>query len=182
MSPYNRRNNATWRDDEDFGRDQEDLVFPIIKDFFGSNSIKQHPDRYYWSDFVDTGPDGCEIGYEVKTRECYSTVEKLHDEGMVINTKKLWMNEVIIFNFWDKIYYYRVKPEQVKEFKRTKFQREVRACGHENKTDDVTYIPFHVLQHLHTWKPERTHHVVKSTTDGNEHRRGRCLIDVSSLV
>ena len=182
MSTYIRRNNATWRDDEDFGRDQESLVFPIVKDFFGCNSLRQHPDKYYWSDFVETGADGCEIGYEVKTRECYSTADILRNEGMVINSKKLWLNNFIIFNFWDKIYYYRVKEEQVKTFTRTKFQRDPRSCGHENKSDDVTYIPFDVLLLMHTWNPEREHHEVKSRTDGAEQRRGRCLIDVSSLV
>lgn len=181
MSSYQRRNNATWRDDEDFGRDQEALLLPILKDFFRTNSLKQHPDKYYYSDFVDTDADGCEIGYEVKTRECYSTYEKLHEEGLVINTKKLWMNEFIIFNFWDKVFYYRVKPEQVKTFLRTTFQRETRACGHENKVDDVTYIPFNVFSLLHVYNPERKHHEVKSNTDGAEQRRGRCLIDVSSL-
>jgi hypothetical protein len=184
MSQYNRRNNATWHNDEDFGLAQETILFPIVKDFFGSNTLKQHHDRYYWSDYVDTSKDGCEVGYEVKTRECYSTNSKLQNEGPFINTNKICMNEFIIFNFWDKVYYYKVEADEVKQFRRTMFKRETRACGHENKSEDVTYIPFSKLHLLHEYKVEREHNpqsAVKSNTDGAEQRRGRCLIDVSTL-
>ena len=184
MSQYIRRNNATRQDDEDFGKVQETLLFPIVKAFFRtSNKFKQHPDKWYYSDFVDVDNNGCEVGYEVKTRECYSTTTKLQNEGPFINTKKLWLNEVIIFNFWDKVYYYRIKPEQLKEFNRTKFQRETRSCGYENTNDDVTYIPFSYLSLLHEYNPEREHNqsAVKSNMDGAEQRRGRCLIDISTL-
>jgi len=182
MSSYQRRNNATWRDDEEFGKAQETLLLPIVKAFFCSNSLKQHPDKWYYSDYIDTDADGCEVGYEVKTRECYSTNEKMQNEGVMINTKKVMMNEVLIFNFWDKVYYYRVKPEQIKGFLRTRFKRPTRSCGYENTNDDVMYVPFELLSLLHTYNPEREHQAVKSKTEGAEQRRGRCLIDVSSLV
>lgn len=184
MSQYICRNNATKRDDEDFGKHQETLLFPIVKAFFSTtNKFKQHPDKWYYSDFIDVDDNGCEVGYEVKTRECYSTTEKVLQEGPFINTKKLWLNEVIIFNFWDKVYYYRVKAEQIKDFHRSKFQRKTRACGYENTNDDVTYIPFSNLRLLHEYMPEREHNqsAVKSNMDGAEQRRGRCLIDVSTL-
>jgi hypothetical protein len=164
---------------------QETLLFPIVKDFFCSNSMKQHQDRYYWSDYIDKANDGCEVGYEVKTRECYSTNDKLQNEGPFINTKKIWLNDYIIFNFWDKVYYYKIDAEEVKEFNRTMFKRDTRSCGHENKSEDVTYIPFEKLRLLHVYTPEREHNhnqsAVKSNMDGAEQRRGRCLIDVSTL-
>lgn len=182
MSSYVKREGATRADDESFGKAQEKLLFPIVKAFFGcDNSFKQHPDKWYYSDYVQTSSDGCEIGYEVKTRECYSTCSNIQAEGPFINTKKLMLNEVIIFNFWDKVYYYRPKPEHLKTFNRTKFKRGQRACGYENTEDDITYIPFEYLNLLHVYTPEREHNQSNISTDGLGQRRGRCLIDVSSL-
>lgn len=184
MSSYNIRRNATRQDDEEFGKVQEKLLFPIVKSFFNcDNSFRQHPDKWYYSDYIQTSNDGCEIGYEVKTRECYSNTSCVLTEGPFINTKKLWVNEFIIFNFWDKVFYYKVIAEECKVFNRKDFLREQRACGYNNTNDDVTYIPFSYLRLLHEYKPEREHNQAsnKSSTEGAEQRRGRCLIDISSL-
>lgn len=187
MSSYIKRTGATRADDEGWGKYQEGLLFPIVKAFFNlTNTFKQHHDKWYYSDYVDKDPTDprCEIGYEVKTRECYSTTDEIQREGAFINTKKLWFNDYIIFNFWDKVYFYRVNQEQVKGFKTGMFERAERACGHKNTNDAITYIPFRCLSLLHTYTPERQHNpqsAVKSNMDGAEQRRGRCLIDVSTL-
>lgn len=179
LTPYIQRN-ATWANDVKHGDEQEVVLFPIIKAFFNGSDQFFHHDRYYPSDYTDKDADGCIIGYEIKSRSCTSTTNEIVKDGPFLNTKKLWLNEYIIFNFLDKVYYWKVESDLIKTFKRNRcYVRDTRADGYVNKADDITYIPFDKLCLLHTWSPMRKPHVAEAKL--KERRVLGCLIDISSL-
>ena len=107
--------NILYPADYKFGIEQEDIVLPKLRDFFG-REIKKSEDRFAKSDFFDD-----EYYYEMKSRtNTYNkypttiiTCDKIREE------KKL----IFLFNFTDGLYYIEYDKEKFSKYERKMFSR-----------------------------------------------------------
>lgn len=101
--------------DYTFGTEQEDLVLPILRNFFGRD-IKKSEDKYAKSDYYDE-----EYYYEMKSRtnnyNKYSTT--MITEDKIRNDKKL----ILLFNFTDGLYFIEYDEKKFSNYERKLFSR-----------------------------------------------------------
>ena len=122
--------------DYTFGKDQEQIVLPILCDFFGDN-IRPTTDQYSRFDFV--GKKGL---YELKSRKI--SVDDFTDTLISANKAIVSKKPIyFIFAYTDGIYYTQYNAETFEKYRRT-FVRNKRV-DHNDKAQDYFFIPTEIL-------------------------------------
>lgn len=107
--------NVFYPADYTFGTEQENLVLPKLREFFG-REIKKSQNQYDKSDFFDD-----EYYYEMKSRtNAYSKYPTtMITEDKIREDKKL----ILLFNFTDGLYYIEYDKEKFDGYERRMFSR-----------------------------------------------------------
>jgi hypothetical protein len=110
--------NRNFEQDYLFGEKQEELIYPILKNYFKDTKLKL-TDRYSKFDIISD-----KINIEIKSRKF--TYDKypstlIPDNKCIIEEGK---RTYIIINFIDSIYYIEYTPEIFKQFNKIKFSRQ----------------------------------------------------------
>lgn len=126
--------NVFYPADYKFGTDQEDIVLPKLKEFFG-REIKKSEDKFAKSDYYDD-----EYYYEMKSRtNAYSKYPTtMITEDKIREDKKL----ILLFNFTDGIYYIEYDKEKFDNYERKMFSR----AGYKWNEKSHLYIDIKDLQ------------------------------------
>ena len=126
----------TYKDDYNFGKEQEDLILPLLEAEFKDN-IKKSEERYSKYDY-----SGDKYLYELKSRtnnySKYPTT--LLPADKILKNKK----QIFIFNFTDQIGYIEYSKDKFSNFKLKSFIRNWRAGG-KIKEKNYFYIPIEEL-------------------------------------
>ena len=131
-----------FNDDYFGGKQSENRVLPIIKQFFNDESIKQTEDRMCKYDFIS---ENLSTKYELKTRnnklKAYNTT--------MIGQDKMCDNLVLLFQFTDGLYYIKYDKELIETFSRCLFKRDNR-IDYNDVEKQYVYIPIEHLKEVMT--------------------------------
>ena len=127
-----------FENDYQYGIKQEENIYPILKEYFGS-TLEKSKNKWSKFDFYD---DSCT--YEMKTRNnkktTYPTTMITANKSVQVNNKKL----VFIFNFTDELCYIRFDPDEFSHFEKRMFSR----ANMEDDEKEHYYIPIEKLSTL----------------------------------
>tara|TARA_R110000868_G_scaffold102288_4_gene281732 strand:+ start:439 stop:921 length:483 start_codon:yes stop_codon:yes gene_type:complete len=133
---YRHKEGATFENDNKFGLSEEDLVLPILEEFFREKFIKSENEFCIYDSY------NTDKQIEIKSRRNkysdFSTT--LIGVNKAINTNKA---QLFIFNFSDSIYYIQYEEDKFKSWIKP-FQRDSRK-DFEDKAKDYFYIPIEEL-------------------------------------
>lgn len=97
------------RDDHEFGMEQEELMFPILNEYFGGSLVKS-PNKRAKYDFYD---DAC--NYELKSRR----IPMQRFSTTYITTDKVTQTDkkiIFIFNYQDALAYIEYEKEKFDQY------------------------------------------------------------------
>jgi hypothetical protein len=132
----------TYIDDYKFGIENEDIVLPIIINYFKTD-IKKSIAKYSIYDFYDS-----KNTYELKTFRC--NIDKF--ENVYIDYKKLEKNTILLFKYNNALAYIKYNKDTFKNYKSEYFQRE-----RDNSNDIkklVVFIPISDLSIIYKYDIE----------------------------
>ena len=118
-----------------FGKKQEALVLPIIRDYFKDNYIRPTEGQYCRFDFTSDL-----IDFELKSR----TNNSIKYPTTMITANKLISEKriILLFSFTDGLYYIEYDEDIFNTFDRQNFQRS----GGEWRESEHIYIPIDYLK------------------------------------
>jgi hypothetical protein len=121
-----------------FGKKQEVIVLPIIREFFADDTISANAERYCKYDFTSE----C-VNFELKSRTVpynkYPTTMITYDKLITKDPKKL----ILLFSYTDALYYIENNPPLFASFEKKQFQRSPESGEWKEKMH--IYIPIECL-------------------------------------
>lgn len=168
---YRHKEGAVFEEDNKFGLLGEDLVLPILEDFFGEKFIKSQ-NEYCVYDSYNTDKH-----IEIKSRRnkynAFSTT--LIGVNKAINTNKA---QLFVFNFTDSIYYIQYEEDKFKSWI-DQFQRGSRR-EFEKIPKNYFYIPIEELILIKKKEDDLPAFSNSSNDYYNYPKRGVCLIKLKT--
>lgn len=124
-----------------FGKSQEDLILPRVKNFFKEAELKS-TDKFSKWDF-----EGEHTVYELKSRN----VTKNTYPTTILPADKVGCDkeQVFLFNFTDGLYYIKYNAEQFATFAKNPFRRW--RAGVNDKEKPYFHIPIETLLAIDGW-------------------------------
>jgi hypothetical protein len=124
--------------DYHFGRRQETLVLPRIRQYF-DDTIEADENVYSRADF-----NGQKFKYELKSR---TNTYSAFPTTLLPEDKVFTENQVFLFNFTDGLYYIKYDKDVFDTFEKKMFRRRQRS-DHNDVEKMYYYIPITALTHI----------------------------------
>ena len=131
-----------WNNSYEYGKVQEDKVYPVIKEYFDADTITQSKGQYAKYDYIGDG-----VNYELKSRtnkyDAYPTTMITCNKLQSLTDTRL----ILLFNFTDKLCYIDFNVERFSEYTTAQFSRA--GCCWDEKNH--IYIPIEHLTVIKEW-------------------------------
>ena len=131
-----------WNNSYEYGKVQEDKVYPVIKEYFDADTITQSKGQYAKYDYIGDG-----VNYELKSRtnkyDAYPTTMLTCNKFPTTKDTRL----ICLFNFTDKLAFIEYDEEKFHTFTTALFSRA--GCCWDEKNH--IYIPIEDLTVIKEW-------------------------------